>query len=73
MGLAHGRVHPEGLGLVAGREHHPASDDHRATAQRRVVALLDRRVEGVGVRVQDGAFLGHRSMLVPSADRGAGP
>ena len=56
----HRRAHAEGASLVAGRRHHaPASraaaDRHGLAAQRRVVALLDRRVEGVHVDVQDAA------------------
>ena len=41
------------LGLVAGRQHHAAADDHRPAAQPRVVALLDGGVERVEVGVQD--------------------
>ena len=51
---AHRRAHAERLGLVAGGEHDAAADDDRPAAQRGVVALLDRRVEGVEVGVQDG-------------------
>ena len=50
---AHRRAHAERLGLVAGREHHPAADDHRPPAQARVVALFDRGVERVEIGVQD--------------------
>ncbi len=50
---AHRGAHTIGLGFVAGRQHHPAADDHRPAAQGRVVALLDGRVERVEVRVQD--------------------
>jgi HD domain len=50
-----------GLGLVAGREHGPGTDDDGAAAQRGVVSLLDRRVEGVEVGVQDGRIAGHRT------------
>jgi hypothetical protein len=49
---AHRGAHAAGLGLVARGEHHPSADDDRATPQPRVVALLDRRVERVEVRVQ---------------------
>ena len=61
--LAHGhrRVHAVAAHLVAGRRHHAAAaraaDDHGPAAQRGVVALLDGRVEGVHVHVQDGAGL----------------
>jgi hypothetical protein len=70
--LAHRGVHAEGLGLVAGGEHHAATDDHRLAAQRRVVALFDGRVEGVGVRVQDRGSLAHRTMLAPATDTPVG-
>jgi hypothetical protein len=56
---AHRRANPAGLGLVAGRQHHPAADDHRPPAQPRVVTLLHRRVERVKVRVQDRPLTGH--------------
>ncbi len=53
----HGRAHAEHPGLVAGREHDPAragrAHRHRPAAQARVVALLDRGVEGVHVDVDD--------------------
>jgi hypothetical protein len=39
----------------------PAADDHRAAAQRRVVALFDGRVEGIEVRVQDVGCLNTRA------------
>ena len=50
---AHRGADAEGLGLVAGGEHDAAADDHGPAAQPRVVALLDRRVEGVEVGVED--------------------
>ena len=50
---AHRGAHAVGLGLVAGRQHDAAADDHRPAPQLRVVALLDRRVERVEVGVQD--------------------
>ena len=49
----HRRLHAEGLRLVARREDHAGADDHRPPAQARVVALLDRRVERVQIRVED--------------------
>ena len=55
LASAHRGAHAVGLGLVAGREHDAAADDHRPAAQRRVVALLDRCVERVEVGVQDAA------------------
>ena len=50
----HAAVHAERLGLVGGREHHAAADRDRLAAKRRVEQLLDRRVEGVEIGVQDG-------------------
>ena len=60
---AHRRSHPERAGLVAGRQHHPAADDHRAPAKGRVVSLLDRRVERVEVGVQDAGRGSHRTYV----------
>jgi hypothetical protein len=51
---AHRRSDAAGLRLVARREHDTAADDHRATAQAAIVALLDRREERVGVGMEDG-------------------
>ena len=45
---------PRRLGLVARGEHDAPAHDHRPGAQARIVALLDRREEGVQVRVEDG-------------------
>ena len=50
---AHRRPHPERLGLVTGRQHHTATDDHRPPAQLRVVPLLDGGEERVEVGMQD--------------------
>jgi hypothetical protein len=41
------------LGLITGREDHAHADQNRTTAQRGIVALLDRRVESVEIGVQD--------------------
>ena len=60
---AHRRPHAVRLGLVARREHDPAADDHRAAAQARVVALLDRREERVRVGVQDRPHSRHEHMF----------
>ena len=72
LDVAHRRAHPERLGLVAGGQHHAAPHDHGAAPQARVVPLLDRRVEGVGVRVQDRAFVRHDrwSHYPPTSGRG---
>ncbi len=71
LGAAHRGAHAARLGLVAGREHHPAPDDHRAAAQARVVALLDRRVEGIEVGVKDGRVTGHERMFASHRDGAA--
>ena len=52
----HRRADAEGARVVARRHHHAppaAADQHRPAAQRRVVALLDRGVEGVAVDMGD--------------------
>jgi hypothetical protein len=64
---AHRRTDAVRLGLVTGRQHDPAADDHRATAQLRVVALLDRRVERVEVGVEDVRFAWHEHMFARGA------
>ena len=63
LSATHRCAHPEGLGLVAGGQHDTHADDHRASAQRRVVALLDRRVERVEVGVQDRGLVAHEHMF----------
>ncbi len=53
----HRRFHPEGAGDIAGGRHHaapPAADDHRLVVQGGIVALLDRRIEGVAIHMRDG-------------------
>ena len=60
---AHRGAHPVRLGLVARREHDPAADDHRAPAQLRGVALLDRGEERIEVGVQDRGLSGHEHMF----------
>jgi uncharacterized protein len=64
----HRRSDAERLRLVARREHDPGTDDHRAASQGGVVPLLDRGVEGVGVRVQDRRLVGHVRMLASGSD-----
>jgi hypothetical protein len=55
------------LGLVAGGEHHPATDDHRPPAEPRVIALLDRGIERVGVGVHDRQLAWHEHMFAYAA------
>ena len=50
----HAAAHPERLGLVRSGEHDPAADGDRLAAQGRVEQLLDRGVEGVEIRMEDG-------------------
>ena len=59
----HTGVDAEGPGLVGRARDDLVRDDHRPPAQPRVVALLDRGEEGVGVGVQD-----HPTTVTPTAD-----
>ncbi len=72
LGHRHGRADAEGPRLVAGRRDHAAlrrltADRERLAAQRRVVALFDRRVEGVHVDVKDAADFRHDLRNTPNA------
>ena len=62
------RVHAEAARLVARRRDDAArprpAHDHGPAAQLRTIALLDRRVEGVHVGVQDHAHRAHQSTAV---------
>jgi hypothetical protein len=49
----HAAMHAERLRFVGGREHHAAAYRDRLAPQRRVQQLLDRRVEGVEIGMQD--------------------
>ncbi len=50
----HAAMDPVAARLVARSHHHALANYQGLVAKRRVVALLDRREEGVGVRVKDG-------------------
>ena len=50
----HAAAHAERLGLVGRCQHHAAADRDRLAAQGRIEQLLDRRVEGVEIGVEDG-------------------
>ena len=50
----HAACDPERFGFVGSGQHHPAADGDGLAAQRRVEQLLDRGIEGVEVRVEDG-------------------
>ena len=65
---AHRGADPARLGLVAGGEHDAGADDHRAAAEPGIVALLDRRVERVEVRVQDRGRGRHEHMFGSPSD-----
>ncbi len=49
----HRSVHPERLGLVRRRQHDAAADRDRLASQRGIEQLLNRRVEGVEIGMQD--------------------
>ena len=62
-GAAHGRAHAPSLRLVARGEHDAPADDHRAATEARVVTLLHRREERIGVRMQDRGLAPHKHMF----------
>ncbi len=73
---AHRGSDAEGLRLVARRHDDSAADDDRPAPQRGVVALLDRREEGVEVGVQHGPFVrgaGHTGIVPPHRDNRVAP
>ena len=55
----HAAGDPEGLGFVGSGQHDAAADGDGLAAQRRVEQLLDRGIEGVEVRVEDGGCRFH--------------
>ena len=55
----HAAADPEGLGFVGSGKHDPAADGDRLAAQRRVEQLLDRGIEGIEVRMEDGGCRFH--------------
>src|SRR5581483_8544587 len=60
----HGRAHAgNARDVAAGRDDAAspaAADDHRTVAQGWIVALLDRRIEGVAIDMRDGQFIVNR-------------
>jgi hypothetical protein len=50
---AHPAVDPVGARLIAGGHHHAGSDDRQPAAKARIVPLLHRGEERVGVSVED--------------------
>ena len=55
----HAAADPEGLGFVRSGKHDPATDGDGLAAQRRVEQLLDRGIEGIQVRMEDGGCRCH--------------
>ncbi|MET3912984.1 hypothetical protein ABID59_007358 [Bradyrhizobium sp. S3.3.6] len=53
----HAPAHSEGPGFVRCGKHNPTADGDWLAAQRRVKQLLYRGIEGVQVRIQDGAVV----------------
>ena len=56
LAAGHAAVDAEGLGFVGGSEDHAATDGDRPAAQVRIEQLLDRGIEGVQVRMEDGGL-----------------
>src|SRR5882757_9658652 len=56
----HAATNPEGLGFVGSGQHNPSTDGDGLAAQGRVEQLLDRGIEGVEVRMEDGGRHIHR-------------
>ena len=54
LAARHAALDTEGLGLIGRRENHAAADRDRLAAQARIQKLLDRSVEGVEIRVENG-------------------
>jgi hypothetical protein len=65
---AHSAVDAKGLGLVARRQHDPTADDDRPAPQARIIPLLHRGEEGVGVRMEDRGLDRHEHMFASSQD-----
>jgi len=69
---AHRATNAARPGLVARGEHDPRPDDDGARAQARIVALLDRREEGVEIGVQDRGLCRHEHMFASDASADGG-
>ena len=63
-------MHPETMMLHAGPrcDVGTGADEHRQTAQRGVVPLLDRGIERVEISVEDAGFPGHEHMFACRSD-----
>src|SRR3990172_3062468 len=55
---------PECFGFVRGGQYHTTSDGDRYALQRRIQELLDRRIEGVEIGVEDGGPGSHMQTIV---------
>src|SRR3954447_6717957 len=65
----HAASYAEGPRLVGGREHDAAADRNRLAAQARGKQLLDPRIKGVEVRVENGACGPHHTHHSADASR----
>src|SRR5688572_2793220 len=54
LAARHAAMNAKGLGLVGGGQHHAAADGNRLAAQARIQELLDRGIEGIEIRMEDG-------------------
>ena len=57
----HPAAHAKNPGLVGSGQHDAATDGNRLAPERRVEQLLDRGIEGIEIRMQDGWFHPGRS------------
>ena len=66
----HAAAHAERVRLIGRGKHDAATDRDRLAAQRRIEQLLDRSVERIEIRMQDGGdFHAAFRKNVPAADR----
>jgi hypothetical protein len=54
--VRHPAAHAQNPGLVGCGQHDAATDGNRLAPERRVEQLLDRGIEGIEIRMQDGGF-----------------
>ena len=67
----HAAADPEGPGFVRSGKHDPPADGDRLAAQRWVEQLLDRGIESIQVRMEDGGCRFHHNQSptnIPAAD-----
>jgi hypothetical protein len=60
---SHRRAEAARFRLIARRQHHTATDNHRSAPEAGIVPLLNRRVEGVQVRMQSHGLVRHEHMF----------